>query len=76
MKSRIIIYKYPSSENYYATVTGKWGGGYLGCFVAEGHELEKVAAFAANEINRYGRPNPEGFDFIAPPEIKRFFTPE
>ena len=66
MRSIICIVK--RGENYFADVSGKFGGGYSG--VCAGRNKDEAATFAAREMIRYGRSNKEeGGLLVAPAEV-------
>ena len=66
MRATVIIEKM-GTENYRASASGKFGGGFRGAFAGE--TAEAAAAFAAREMLRYAQGNTEGGDLVAPPEV-------
>ncbi len=71
MRASVIIEK--RGTGYFATVSGKFGGGYMGA--AAGDTAEEAAAFAAREMVRYAQSNSDGGDLIAPSEVAHLVPP-
>jgi len=70
MKSVVVIER--RGISYIASASGKFGGGYQGA--SAGDTALEAAIFAAREMIRYGRGNPEGVSLIAPPEVADFMS--
>lgn len=65
MRSTVIISK--RGEGYISSVSGQFGGGHQG---ARCGLTPSAAAFRAAEyMLQYAKPNPEGGDLMAPPEV-------
>ena len=62
MRATVIIDK--RANHYVATVSGKFGGGFMGAHV--GTTPEQAAGFAARQMVRYACSNSEGGDLVAP----------
>jgi hypothetical protein len=65
MRATVIIDK--RANHYVATVSGKFGGGFMGAHV--GTTPEQAAGFAARQMVRYACSNSEGGDLVAPAEV-------
>lgn len=65
MRSTVVIRK--QGDRYYATVQGKFGGGYSNA--RAGLSPHDAAAFAAMAMIEYAVENPEGGDLMAPAEV-------
>ena len=78
MKTFIIITQRPglspAQPGYFATVRGKFGGGYQGAHA--GNTPDAAARFAAREILRYGSHNRAGYSILAPTEVLQALQPE
>jgi hypothetical protein len=65
MRSTVIIEK--RGSGYYASASGKFGGGFSGTPV--GTDPSSAAAFAARQMVSYAQSNNEGGDLVAPEEV-------
>jgi hypothetical protein len=65
MRTTVIIQQ--RGAGYISTVSGQHGGGHSGA--RAGLTAYDAAATAARLMLEYARPNPEGGDLMAPPEV-------
>lgn len=68
MRSTVIISE--RDNQFFCTVTGKFGGGFSGA--AAGNTAEEAAIFAANQAVNYCLANEEGGDILAPKTVLEF----
>jgi hypothetical protein len=70
MKTRqpTVIAIYKIGGVYRATISGHFGGGGQNIFC--GRDEHAAAGLLISYIWRYGRNNPLGYHYVAPPEIK------
>jgi hypothetical protein len=54
-------------EKLFATVQGRFGGGYQGAFA--GADAESAGIFATRQMIRYGTCNPDGAVLVAPADV-------